>query len=169
MCDPVPWLPDLVLFEECSGVWPKYVEVLHGYFVADFVRSKPRWPGKRVNLKRYPEYEGKSATFWHFISEGEDEAERVPDLRRCERIRWPRPMMDEFKENPPTPDSRMVWWKEKRRGETRYVLCSLDFSYKVVVADRGEYVLPWTAYCVEREHERAKLQRKYEAYWKSPW
>ncbi len=39
-----------------------------------------------------------------------------------------------------------------------------DFSYVVVLADRGEYVLLWTAYCVEQEHRRQKLRREYEAF-----
>ncbi|MNH30689.1 hypothetical protein D3C79_909980 [compost metagenome] len=47
-------------------------------------------PAKRLGLKRHPVIQGKEATFWHMISEGNDEAERLPDLRRCERIRWPR-------------------------------------------------------------------------------
>ena len=32
------------------------------------------------------------------ISEGKVETERTPDISRCERIAWPRPMMDNFKE-----------------------------------------------------------------------
>jgi hypothetical protein len=30
----------------------------------------------------------------------------------------------------------------------------------VVLADRGEYVILWTAYCVEQEHRRAKLLKE---------
>jgi len=163
------WLPDLVLFEHSDGDWKAYVECLHRHFENDFVRSLPSWPGKRVGLKRFPEYDGKSATFWHFISEGEDEAERIPDLRRCERIRWPRPMMDTFdgRSLHDNPGSRMLWWKSERRGEARYVLASVDFSYKMVVADRGNYVLPWTAYFIERSHQREKLRKEFESFWRA--
>ena len=42
-----------------------------------------------------------------------------------------------------------------------------DFSYIVVVADRDEYVLPWTAFCVERPHQQHKLRKEYEAYWQA--
>lgn len=163
------WLPALVLLEDSHGDWSQYVEVLHEHFLNDFVRSKPSWPGKRVSLKRYPETDGKSATFWHFISEGSVEEERIPDMRRCERIRWPRPVMNHFSTNPPTESDRIRWWKEKRRSETRYVLTPGDFSYKVIVADRGDYVLPWTAYWLKYTHERDKLRRKYEDYWRAAW
>lgn len=160
-------LPPLVLLEDSQGDWPRYLEALYGYFVADFVSSRPSWPGKRVGLKRFPEYQGKGATFWHFISEGSEEAERLPDMRRCERIRWPRPLMEMFDETPPAADSTIRWWKSRRGKNESYVLALADFSYVVVVADRGDFVLPWTAYCVEREHRQNKLRKEFEAYWAS--
>ncbi len=159
------WLPPLVLLEESQGNWPNYLERLYECFLVDFVRSRPQWPGKRVGLKRFPEYQGKGATFWHFISEGNEEAERLPDLRRCERVRWPRPVMESFVEAVPGADAPMLWWKSKRGTDESYVLALPDFTYVVVVADRGDFVLPWTAYCVEREHRRTKLRKEYEAYW----
>lgn len=36
--------------------------------------------------------DGKEATFWHMIQEGRIEEDRTPDIRRCERIRWPKPI-----------------------------------------------------------------------------
>lgn len=160
-------LPPLVLLEESQGDWPRYLALLYGFFRRDFVDSHPSWPGKRVGLKRYPEYEGKSATFWHFISEGSDEAERIPDLRRCERIRWPRAIMDRFALQRPAPEAELVWWKSWRGRDESFVLALADFSYVVVVADRGEFVLPWTAYYVPQQHRQNKLRKEYGAYWTS--
>lgn len=162
------WLPTLLLLKDSNGDWKAYLERLHQQFLQDFVNSKPSWPNKPVRLKRHPEYEGKSATFWHMISEGSDEQNRTPDFRRCERIAWPRPMMDEFDQS--SPDStkhRILWWCETRRGEVRYTLALDDFSYVVIVADRGEYVLPWTAFPIEYEHEKRKKRKAWRAYWDS--
>lgn len=160
------WLPDLILLDDHGGNWDDYLEKLYQHFTVDFIHSKPSWPGKRVNLKRHPVEKGKEATFWHFISDGENENERIPDLRRCERIRWPRPTMEAFIERQPTDSDRIVWWKNRRRGnEWRYLLALPDFSYLVVVADRGEYVLPWTQYCVEQLNRREKYRKEYNAYW----
>lgn len=161
------WLPPLVLLSNSGGDWQSYLELLYRYFEADFIHSKPRWPNKRVGVKRQPEEQGKAATFWHFISEGSVEADRVPDLRRCERIRWPKPVMDSFDDTQPKAVSQIVWWKTERKGEERYVLALADFSYVVVVADRGTYVLPWTAYCVAQPHRQNKLRKEYEDYWKA--
>lgn len=164
-CD---WLPDLVLFEDSGGDWSRYLDRLHLQFAADFMHTMPTWPRKRVGLKRHPEYDGKSATFWHMISEGSSEADRIPDFRRCERIAWPRQIMDEFDDaTPETTGCRIRWWVELRGAEKRYHLAPDDFSYVMVVADRGDFVLPWTAYYVEHEYRREKLRRKWRNFWRS--
>lgn len=159
------WLPPLVRLEDSGGDWATYEETIYSWFKRDFLDSLPRWPGKRVGLKRHPQSKGKEATFWHFISEGSDEAERLPDLRRCERIRWPRPTMEAFPNRKPATGDRIVWWKNERRNEERYLLSLPDFSYLMVVADRGGYVLPWTQFAVERPHQRQKYQKEHDAYW----
>ena len=151
-------LPPLVLLEDCESNWHQYLETIYQFFCQDFVSSKPNFEGKRFALKRHPIIKGKEATFWHMISEGNVEDERLPDLRRCERIRWPRPMIEALE------SSHIKWWRNKRKEEERIVIALEDFSYVVVLADRGEYVLLWTAYCVEQEHRRQKLQREYEAF-----
>lgn len=51
-------------------------------------------------------------------------------------------------------------------GEERIVLALVDFSYVVIVSEREDFVLPWTAYTVEQTHQRNKLQREYEDYWR---
>lgn len=158
-------LPELVLLKDDHGDWNAYLARLYACFTGDFVVSKPHWPGKRVGLKRFPVEQNKEATFWHFISEGETEADRKVDLRRCERIRWPKPVMEAFPNTKPDDQSPILWWKSKRRTNERYVLALPDFSYVVVVDDRGDYVLPWTAYTVEKDHRREKLRREYDSYW----
>jgi hypothetical protein len=149
------WLPALVELRGSEGDWERYVELLYGFFRADFIDSVPGYPGKRWAMKRHPEHRGKEATFWHIISEGPDEAERLPDLRRCERIRWPRAIIDRCRTGP------VLAWAQQRGSDQRIVLALPDFSYVVVLADRGEYVLLWTAFPVEREHRRRKLEREY--------
>ena len=155
------WLPPLVPFRDYGGEWGLYLEVIYGFFKADFVNSAPAFEGRRVGLKKHPLAQGKEATFWHFISEGADEARRLPDLRRCERVRWPRPVIDN------SGDSQLKVWRNQRRGgEWRICLWLEDEDYLVILADRGEYVLPWTAYLVERAHQKEKLRKEHAAYWK---
>ena len=107
------WLPPLVLLSNCDGDWNVYLEVIYRYFMQDFVDSKPFFRGKRLGLKRHPLSQGKEATFWHMIQEGDREADRIPDLRRCERIRWPKPIIEHDDD-----ETIKVWWN-RRRGEQR--------------------------------------------------
>ncbi|OOF88180.1 hypothetical protein BKG94_07725 [Rodentibacter ratti] len=165
MGDENNWLPDLLLLEDFGGDWEKYFNAVYRIFERDFERSKPIFAGHTVNLKRHPTYNDKSATFWHTISEGKDESERTPDIRRCERIAWLKPIFEEFQEVKPTENSKIRWWLEMRGKEERYHLALPDFSYVVVVAKRTNFVLPWTAFYVEYNHQRRKYQKKYEKYW----
>lgn len=154
------WLPSLVFLHDHRGDWNSYEEVLYGHFRSDFVLSRPTFRGCLVGLKRYPLDRGKEATFWHLISEGANEAGRLPDMRRCERIRWPRPMIHDSESN------GLRIWKQERRGEPRLAIALSDFSYVVILAERsgsnGTYHLPWTAFCVEHPHQRIKLEREWQ-------
>ena len=112
------------------------------------------------NKAKLPMIKGKEATFWHIISEGAVESERLPDLRRCERVRWPRAIITAFNSH----SDVVKYWRNRRKSEERVILALDDFSYIVVLADRGKYMLLWTAYCVEREHQKNRLRREYEDY-----
>ncbi|MCF6178133.1 MAG: hypothetical protein L3J63_01920, partial [Geopsychrobacter sp.] len=152
------WLPDLILLENFDGDWECFLNAIYEIFKTDFVTSKPIWRGRRLGLKRHPVSEGKEATFWHMISEGDDEKNREIDLWRCERIRWPRPVIEQSEE----PEIKV--WENRRRGETRICLWLESQEYLVILADRRGYLLPWTAYPVTRPHRKRKLQREYEEY-----
>ncbi len=164
MCSEEDWLPDYIKFND-YGNWEAYLEAIHDQFLNDFVRSQPSWPGKRFSLKRHPEYDGKSATFWHMISEGSVEHDRTPDLRRSECIAWPRAIIDRYPDIKPQDDDPILWWRNSRGREQRILLSLPDFSYVVIMSDRGDYIMPWTAYPVERHHQQRKLEREFDNYW----
>jgi|SRR5690625_1818806 len=154
----INWLPQLVCLSDYQGDWDKYFQAIYSIFHSDFVASKPTFRGVRLRLKRHPEHDGKSATFWHMISEGRVEEERTPDLRRCERIAWPRPIIEN------STDTALKVWCEQRKGAKRIHIWLEDEGYLVVLDDRGKFILPWTAYYVERKHERAKLNRRFQRF-----
>src|SRR5688572_6472060 len=94
MSPPPAWLPELVVLSDYGGDWQQYLAAIYQCFRQDFILTAPAYPGRRFALKRHPLLRDKEATFWHLISEGSIEADRLPDLRRCERIRWPRAMIE---------------------------------------------------------------------------
>lgn len=154
------WLPPLVMFNAYGGDWNAYLQALYACFKRDFVDDKPVFQGRRLGLKRHPLAHGKEATFWHMIQEGDVEEERTPDLRRCERIRWPKPVIEHE-------GAAVKVWRNRRGREERVCLWLVQESYLVVLADRGDYILPWTAYLVERSHQQRKLQKEYDEYWQA--
>ena len=93
------------------------------------------------------------------ISEGSEEDKRTPDLRRCERIQWPKPVIENES------DPNVKYWVAVKRGENRIHLWLEDEDYVVVLAERKRFLLLWTAYLVTRPHTERKLRREYERYW----
>lgn len=152
------WVPPLEYLNAYGGDFSHYLEVIYQIFCTDFVMSKPMFEGKRLGLKRHPVIHGKEATFWHMISEGYEEAERLPDLRRCERIRWPRPIIEN------TADNTLKVWREPNGSGHRVLIWFAAAEYLVVLDERKNYILPWTAYPVEREHQRRKLEQRWKRY-----
>jgi hypothetical protein len=157
----VTWLPDLVLFDEYDGNWDRYLEVIYNFFTKDFVDDQPKFQGRKLALKKHPMYLGKEATFWHIISEGKSEDDRTPDLRRCERIKWPRPVI----ENCNDPDIKI--WENLRDHEKRACILLDSADYLVVIARRQGYDLFWPAYPITWPHHKRKLIEEYEAYIKA--
>lgn len=165
MTTPPAWLPELVLFESCGGDWTTYEEVLYAHFKADFIVSMPACSIRTLKLKRHPMEKNREATFWHCIQEGKVEAERTPDFRRCERIRWIKPMIEAIN------TARVVCWRNvrqtKRGREENIVIALSDFSYVVILRDRTTYALVWTAYTIHYENNQRKLKKEYEEWKKT--
>lgn len=151
----IDWLPQLEEFNTYGGNWNNYLSVLYDIFCNDFVKGRPSYCGVRLGLKRHPVIDGKEATFWHLISEGDVESERIPDMRRCERIRWPRPLIEN------ATCSEIKVWIETRKGEERIHLWLESENYLTVLNRRKEYLL-WTAFFVEHEHQRKKYNKRWE-------
>ncbi len=145
-----------------GGDWKRYEEALYEAYLRDFSQANLTYEGLPLGVKRHPKLDGKDATFVHFTSEGRVESARTPDLRRCERICWPRPIIELAGR-----DDAIKVWENDRGREKRACLWLEEEDYLVVLALRGTYVLPWTAYLVQEEHGKRKLRKEYLAFKKS--
>lgn len=150
------WPGELVELAAAGNDWSRYCDILYSEFHQAFISSRPEFQGKRVGVNRSRTVKGKESAFWHCISEGDSEDDRLPDLRRCERIRWPRPIIEAVGTD------KVRWWKE-RRGRTRRAYVALaDFSYLVVLEELSTHCVLVTAYPVEQAHARKKLRDRHE-------
>lgn len=154
-------LPELIELSQFGGDFARYLEAVYAIFTNEFVRNKPTFRGTRLALKKYPVTDGKEATFWHMTSEGEDEENRIPDLRRLERIKWPSYIIN----NSEHPYLRV--WENTRGTKTNVLIMHENESYVVILRKGNGYLLPWTAYVIEHEWRKRKFLREYEEYIKS--
>jgi hypothetical protein len=157
-------LPDLIKLESHNGCWKDYIEAVYKVFKKDFIEDRTFYKNTIVALRKYPLLKDKEACFWHLTSQGKTEEERTPDLRKCEKIGWIKPIIEFAK------DKDIKFWKSKRKKgsssvyEDRICLCYGDWEYLVVLADRGDYILLWTAYPIDYGHTRRKLEKEFDLY-----
>ena len=150
--------PELILFQSFNGDWDAYENELYHIFLTDLVCAEVEFQGLRVNYRRYPESSGRMAAFWHLIQEGRIEENRRPDLRRCERLRWIRWMIDNSSEH-----SEIDEWQNTRGTESNTLLWYQE-SYLVVLAKRGNSWLLKTAYCTDYNSTIKKLRRERDRF-----
>jgi hypothetical protein len=152
--DDQTWLPQLIRLDDYGGSWGRYLDAIYSRFCNDFIATSPTLLGLSIRLMQHPPIDGKDVTFWHLTSEGPVEENRTPDFRRCERIAWPRAIIEAVG------TGRIKMWKNLRGRHKRIVLSLPDFSYVVVLEERKTYYILWTAYHVEHESRRFKLRRE---------
>ncbi len=107
----------------------------------------------------FPEMEdAREVIFWHLTSGRDEETgERVPDLRRCERLPWVRAMI----ENSTQPEVLAFDYKEADGDINTYLwLKEHDFVVLMKKYRDGRRRL-LTCFCIKYENYRGKLRRKY--------
>ena len=153
--------PDLIFFNDYAGDFKSYFKAVYAVFETDFIKTKPKYEGLKVTVRKYPEVDGIHRTFYHITHQGEDENNRQPDIRRMERIRYPRFVMVNHTHN------QILIWKNKRGKDERIVLFNETENYVVILTDRKEYYMFITAYYIETEHRKRSLLKEYETYIKA--
>ena len=154
-------LPEIIELIEFGGNFQNYYEAVYAIFKNDFVNNKPTFKGKRLALKAHPYIEGKEYTFYHFTHDGNIEYDRRPNMRRMERIGFPKPIIDN------SSHKHLKVWRNKRSNKERILILNEHEKYLVVLEDRKDYILPWTAYYIEYGNKIRRLIKEYEAYVKA--
>lgn len=120
---------------------------------------------KPVIMKHFPPTYTSRSGFYHLTCENYNhtgnEDDRVPNLRRYERIKWPRIIIENIQRDCP----HLRVWKNKRHGKTNILILCVELKYVIVLSERKEgYLLLTTAYPIEYEHTLAKMLKEYEEY-----
>ena len=160
------WLPELIVCNN-FGRFIEYQDVIYELFKKDFILSHPTFDYKRVNIRKHPMDQGKEEAFFHVTCKDySNVGDRVPDPRRCERIRWVRSFIENFlchRDECFNCDGIKVWNQPYHSTSRTHIFLSEE-RYVVVLEKRAEYYLLLTAYYIEEDHSLAKLIRRYERY-----
>jgi len=153
MCYP-KWLPNLFPVDP----WQiNTYQKLYQLFKRDFKESRLEYKGQPVWF--YPEMEdGKEQIFWHMTSRKDEQmGNRLPDLRRSERLPWVRPMLDH-----PEELEVLAWDHKEGDGSIKtYVwIESCDFVVIMKKLPNGSRRLI-TSFWVEHGNTKRKLMKKY--------
>ncbi|WP_291470443.1 hypothetical protein [Acidovorax sp.] len=121
--------PDLMLLASYSD-WATYEDALYAAYLETVAHAGLVFRGDPVKVRYMPESKCKGYGFWHLISEApdqgnRDEDERIPDPRRCERVRWVAWCIQNAHE------TGFSWWENERGCWRRFKIeppCRLNFE-----------------------------------------
>ena len=155
--------PELLSFD---GDWPSYVEAVYEAFVETFVRPDVRFQGYRVTAPYRPESQGKHFSFWHVISEAphpgnRNEEDRIPDIARCERIRW----IAWAVRQADVGAEGVSWWENARGRDTHVVIWAEEHDFAVILGKRGGYYVLKTAYSNLKSGRRRTFAKERWKFW----
>jgi hypothetical protein len=157
----VPWLPAEILYSSFGGDWDRFINAVYAQFKFDFLdeldRGQLSFNGLPLRLRKHPLVNGKEASFWHLISSGEIEDERLADFDRCECIGWAKAIIANCT------DPAIKMWENTRGTNTNVCLWFEAENYLVVLGKRSGYYILLTAYFVQ-DYKKRKLFAEYAAF-----
>lgn len=162
-------LPLKICLSDFGGDFSAYMDAVYEVFYNDFARRKVHFGSHELKLKFNPLYQDRAYTFYHITHKGQDEANRTPDLRRCECLPWARPTVENCE------NWSLKFWRQSRvtkKGPQHRICIWLDnpngeVDYFVIIDVRKDFVLLWTAFVAAYPHEKSKKQKEFDSWSKS--
>ncbi len=153
-----PWLPALVRLEDFDGDAVVYIKNHFEIFSHDFIEDKPEYNGLPVLFDKADE-NGKPRAFNHITTD----SDRITlDLRRCERIGWIRPIIENVN------DPAILFWNREHFAKSQksnrlYFFLECD-NFLVILEEKKKGHFMITAIYVDNPHQKQKHLKAYEEY-----
>lgn len=166
------WLPEMASVNPWTDAT---YEMLYEIFCRDIRDSNLRYKDCDVWIFRDTE-DGRERIFWHLTSrkkkpekiprrkrkffpadQGVVEQERLPDLRRCKRLPWVKPLI----EHPSEPEV-LAWDYEEGNKMVKTYVWIRDYDFVVIMKkypDGKRRLI--TSFYVDSGYKRADFERKY--------
>ena len=166
------WLPEMASVNPWTEVT---YDNLYGVFCRDIRDASLQYRGHNVWI--FPEMEdGKESIFWHLTSRkdrvkkiprrkrkfypaGQEttEPERLPDLRRCERLPWVKPLIEH-----PTDPEVLAWDYEEGDRTIKTYIWIREYDFVVIMKkypDGKRRLI--TSFYVDSRYKVADFEKKY--------
>lgn len=157
------WLPEIVSFADYGNDWKKYDNYLYSIFSEHFLQNHPFFMGKEVHPRQHPMYNNKFESYFHITcGHYKNIEDRVPDLRRCERIQWPKALIENHQCNCTLNCDNYIIWKKKYKNTYRYSLLLKDEKYLVILEERKKYFVLVSAFPLTYSHAYSDQLEYYE-------
>ena len=138
-------LPSRLEWRMFGGDFSKYEEALYEVFKRDFLRIPLTYMGKPVDIIHEKYYNRKERSFWHIISEGDEDINRSLNIERCASLPWARPLIED--DNSCEKYRTWVKFHDKSKKDRYYIWCT-EVNYMVILEDRNIHYKLITAYNV---------------------
>ena len=166
------WLPQIITLEQYKNNWEAYNKELYNIFRRDFIENKLFFKNKIIRIRINPKENNYEHAFIHLTcinnsNNKDDPNNRIPDLRRCERIAWNRKIIENYTCNDTcTNCKKVLYYEQYYKNNIRINLVFVDAKFKVILEKRTNYTLLITGYymnynyTIKKEIERANTFAK---------
>jgi len=163
------WLTPIITLDQFNNDWQLYNNHLYKLFVRDFIDNTVYFNRKKIQIRINPKQDNYEHGFIHLTcistEEHNDPNDRIPDLRRCERIEWNKEIIENYKcNNNCNGCKKIMYYEEYYKNTVRINLLFYDFNFKVILEKRNNYYLLITGYYIQYNHKLQKEKRKYDLY-----
>ena len=164
------WLPELIDSSVPNMTYSEFIEQIYAIFLEYYLDSSQLFfLDRRVSYKKHPQINDRHHLFYHlttsnyeFTAAGEDN--RLPNIERCERIKWPKAIIENYLCIETCECQKLKVWRMKEKNEYRIKILFEDFNYLVVLAERSDYYLIWTGFHIDKKHRVDKYKKQYSLY-----
>jgi hypothetical protein len=133
-------------------------DLLHEIFHRDFIFNQVHYRSYKVIQYSYEMVDGKERAFWKLTSrEDKQVGDRLPDLRRSERLPWLKPMIENSNHS-----DILTWESTEGDGVVKIYVWLKDHDYVAIMKKpkRGALIL-LSAHWLEYSNAKKKLMKKY--------
>ena len=157
------YLPSEIDLNLFSGDIQSYTDTLYKIFHRDFIEQTITYNNKPVDIIHEKYYNGKERSFWHLISDGDEDINRTPHSTRAQFLPFVKPIITDT--NKCTSLKKWIKYYEKTKHYRHFIWCT-DVDFIVVLEDRGSYYKLITAFHVN-SHAKKSYEKSYNNYIKS--